>query len=127
VIILFKKERSRKMKYVRNEEAVIRSTVKIEYRKSLISDNFHSSNYSENVRKRKEREYYSRKKDEICEKGRCYYQVNCKDFDNRELILFVSTIVRIVRRIVINCVSCMINCILKRNLIVISLENRIKY
>ena len=36
--------------------------------------------------KEKNCEYYSRKKDEICEKGRrCYYQVNCKHFDNREL------------------------------------------
>jgi len=36
--------------------------------------------------KEKNREYYSRKKDEICEKGRRrHYQVNCKDLDNREL------------------------------------------
>ena len=59
----------------------------LEYCKSLISDDFHSSNNSE----RKHREYYSRKKDEICEKGRRRYQVNCEDLDNRELILSKKT------------------------------------
>ena len=53
----------------------------------MFPDDFHSRINSENVRKRKHREYYSRKKGEICEKRRSRYQVKCTDLKYRKSLI----------------------------------------